>query len=62
MFGASDNDIGTSDQRHLNSGLALFLLSVPLGLPELWGTHLPVWEGMPISFLVILERKCLRDN
>ena len=23
MFGASDNDIGTSDQRHWNSGLAL---------------------------------------
>ena len=44
------------------SGITLSFLSVPLGLPDLWGTHLPVWEGMPISFLVILERKCLRDN
>ena len=44
------------------SGITLSFLSVPLGLPDLWGTHLPVWEGMPMGLLVVLESKYLRDN
>ena len=44
------------------SGLALSFLSVPLGLRELWGTHLPVWEGMPMGLLDVLESKYFRDN
>ena len=47
---------GSNDQKTLIfHGQFLSFLSAPLGLPGKWGTHLPVWEGMPIDFLSWLK-------